>query len=145
MDNPAIFSYNVRVGHGAEMLRGKIYADVIPNCGEMLISSKEFDSYEECETSLSNLMAHLTRFETRSSNKNHVLVSKINPELDTSGKKHMDASSWDRYTLMRTYIADSEELKNATLRYHVMGQIRSDRDVSVFRAHILEEKPVELE
>jgi len=37
---------------------------------------------------------------------------------------------------MRAYIADSDELKKATLKYHVMGQITADRDVSAFKAVI---------
>ena len=136
MEN-SLFVYVVRVGHGAGMLRTGQYKEALPNCGEIMISSKQFQSYEECEKNLNNLMVALTRFEAKSSDKNFVIVSKVNPVLDQSGREHRDAASWEKNTIMRAYIADSDELKKSTLKYHVMGQISANREATAFKAEIL--------
>lgn len=134
----SMFAYTVRVGSGADLLRAGIYPVVLPNCGEIIINSHEFASFEECEKNLNSLMTVLTRHEASASDKNLVVVSKIHPQLDTSGRKHADANTWDKFTIMRAYVADSDELKNSTLKYHVMGQIRTNRDISNFRAELIE-------
>lgn len=143
MESTINFSYNIQIGRGANMLRNGAYKEFVPNCGQVVISSKSFSSYADCERAMNGLLTTLTRIEGRDSERNFVIVSKVNPVLDTSGKKHADATSWDRHTISRAYMADSEELKNAILKYHVLAQIRSDLDVSRYQAEILDkENPV---
>lgn len=133
----ATFVYSIRVGHGAKLLKDGIYSVAFPNCGEMMINSKEFSSYEECEKNLNNLMMLLSRHEASAGDKNLVVVSKVNPLLDTSGRKHADAGTWDRFTIIRSYVADSDELKKSTLKYHVMGQISANLEVTNFKAELV--------
>lgn len=121
------------------MLHAGTFKTKIPNCGEMNISSKAFDTYEECEKSLNGLMTTLTRIEGKAADRNMVIVSKINPVLDQSGKKHADAASWDEFTILRVYVADSDELKKATLKYHIVGQIRSTLEVSTLKVELVNE------
>ncbi len=124
---PANFNYDVKIGYGADILKTGPLSKSFANCGELIITSKPFSDYEACEKSLSNLMSALSFIETKYSTKSHVIVTKVNPILDTSGKVHPDANTWDKFTVMRSYVADSEELKKATLNYHVLGQIRVDQ------------------
>jgi len=135
----AAFSYNVKVGRAASMLRAGPYKTKIPNCGEINISSRPFETYEECEKSLNGLMMTLTRVEGKSADKNMVIVSKVNPALDESGKKHADAASWDEHTILRVYVADPEELKKATLKYHIVGQIKSAINVASLKVELITE------
>lgn len=125
------FTYDIKVGLGASMLQAGKFADALPSAGEMVITSKEFGTYEECEKSLSNVMAYLTHSESRATEKNHVIVTKVNPAIDNSGKQHADAGSWDKFTILRAYVADSEQLKKAQLHYHVFGQIRADHELTL--------------
>ncbi len=124
---PANYNYDVKIGYGADLIKTGPLSQSFPNCGELVITSKPFQDYNACENALSGLMSALTYIETKFSTKNHVIVTKINPILDNSGKKHADADTWDKHTVMRAYVADSEELKKATLNYHVFGQIRVDQ------------------
>jgi len=130
--SPANFNYDVKIGHGADILKTGPLSQSFANCGEIVITSKPFVDYAECEKTLSNLMTALTFIETKYSTKGHVIVTKLNPILDTTGKKHHDADSWDKYTVMRSYVANAEELKKSTLNYHVLGQIRVDQMIIGF-------------
>lgn len=121
------------------MLHAGAFKTKIPNCGEMIITSKFFDTYEDCEKSLSGLMTTLTRIECKAADQNMVIVSKINPVLDTSNKPHADAGTWDENTILRIYVADSEELKKATLKYHIVGQIKTSVDVSSLKVELVNE------
>jgi len=124
---PANFNYDVKIGYGADILKTGPLSQSFANCGEIIITSKPFSDYAECERTLSNLMSKLSFIETKFSTRGHVIVTKVNPLLDTTGKRHPDADTWDKFTVMRSYVADAEELKKATLNYHVLGQIRVDQ------------------
>ncbi len=129
---PANFNYDVKIGYGADILKTGPLSKSFANCGELIITSKPFPDYESCQKSLSDLMSALSFIETKYSTKGHVIVTKVNPILDNSGKKHPDADTWDKFTVMRSYIADAEELKKSTLNYHVLGQIRVDQVILGF-------------
>jgi len=124
---PASFNYDVKIGHGADILKTGPLGKGLVNCGEIVITSRSFTDYAECEKTLSNLMSALSFIETKCSSQGHVIVTKLNPILDTTGKKHNDADSWDKFTVMRSYVANADELKKSTLNYHVLGQIRVDQ------------------
>jgi len=124
---PAHFNYDVKIGHGSDILKSGPLSQSLANCGEVIITSKAYSSYNECEKSMSSLMSALSYIESKFSTKSKVIVQKLNPILDNSGKKHVDADSWDKFTVMRAYVADAEELKKSTLEYHVLGQIRVDQ------------------
>lgn len=141
--NAPKFQYDVQIGSESRMFQSEIFSSTLPAASEMYIKSEEFDSYDDCETSLTNLMAVLTRFESNANDTNYVIVKKINPVIDGSEKKHSDASTWDKNTLIRVYMADSEALKNSVLRFQVVGQITVDRDVTAFKAEITKAESVD--
>jgi hypothetical protein len=124
---PAHFNYDVKIGYGADILKSGPLGQGFANCGEIVITSQPFTDYAECEKILTSLMSALSYIETKFSTQGHVIVTRLNPMLDTSGKKYHDAGTWDKFTVMRSYIANSEELKKSTLNYHVLGQIRVDQ------------------
>ena len=132
MQDPHVkFMYDIKIGVGANLLQVGKLADVLPHAGEMVITSKEFATYEECEKSLSSVMTFLAHSESRATEKNHVIVTKVNPAIDDSGKLHADTGSWDKFTILRAYVADSEQLKKAQLHYHVFGQIRTNYELTL--------------
>jgi hypothetical protein len=129
---PVNFNYDVKIGHGADILKTGPLGQGLANCGEIVITSKPFSNYADCEKTLSSLMSALSFIETKFSAQGHVIVNKLNPLLDTSGKKHSDADQWDKFTIMRSYVANADELKKSTLNYHVLGQIRVDQMIVAF-------------
>jgi hypothetical protein len=118
------FEYHVNITAGANSLKAGPFANGMPGCGEIMIASKVFPTYEECEQNLHGLLGTLSIVEASLSDKNFVIVTKTNPNLDTSGKKHADADTWDARTMMRAYVADADALKEKYLKYHVIGNIR---------------------
>jgi hypothetical protein len=127
MTDPANYTYDIKIGHGADILKQGPFSLSFEKCGEMIITSKQFLSYDECEKSLSCLMSTLSYLEAKFSAKSHVIVTKLNPVLDATGKKHTDSDTWDKQTVLRAYIADAEALKGSKLNYHVSGQIKVDQ------------------
>lgn len=125
----ANYNYDVRISHGSDILKSGAFAESFMNCGEMLISSKPYAEYAECERALNGLMSSLSHLQTKLSDKNHVIVTKVNPLLDASGKRRLDAdaNTWDTFTVMRAYIADAKALKETDLKFHVLGQIKVDQ------------------
>ena len=124
---PANFNYSVKIGHGSDILKSGPLSQSFQNCAEINITSKVYQEYSECEKNLTTLMAALSSIESKFSAKDHVIVTKLNPILDQSGKVHADADTWDKTTIVRLYVANAEELKQATLSYHVLGQISVDQ------------------
>lgn len=137
------FQYDVQIGHESRMLQSGAFATTIPSASEMVITSEEFDSYDDCESSLTNLMAILTRFESNADSVNYVIVKKVNPSIDGSGSEKKNVEAWDKNTLVRVFMADSEALKESVLRFQVVGQIKVDRDVSSFKAEIVKDESVD--
>ncbi len=143
MTNAPKFKYDVQIGSDSSMFQSEAFITTIPAASEMVITSEDFDSYDDCESSLTNLMAVLTRFESNADNVNYVIVKKINPKIDGSEKKSSDTSSWDKNTLIRVFMADSEALKKSILRFQVVGRIMVDRDVSTFKAEVVPDGSVD--
>lgn len=125
------FKYEVKIGSGASFLRGTEFGNRCDRLEEMVIYSKDFNSYEECQAGLDGVMVYLSKAEARAAKKSHVIVSRANPTIDKTDEKRLDTSNWDKYTLVRAYIADAEKLKSSQLAYHVLGQITSDHEIQV--------------
>lgn len=124
---PALYTYNVRIKQGAEIVSTGPLAAVLPSCNEISISSKPFKTYELCEKSLSNLLASLSTAEAKVSAKNFVIVTKLNPLLQ---EKPLVDPEWDKNTVLRAYIADSTVLKEqSSLKYSMMGQILVSQEI----------------
>lgn len=116
------YSYNVRISANADVLKSGELAERLPNCGEVLVVSKKFDTYDNCESALSALLSSLTKSTTQISKKNHVVVTMLNPTLN--GKEIKEGEEWEVSVLLKAYIADAEALKKSFLTTHVVGQIR---------------------
>lgn len=125
----AHYNYDVRISYGSDILKSGPFSESFANCGEMLITSKPYNEYAGCERALNGLMSSLSYLEAKLSDKNFVIVTKVNPILDASGKRKLDADAetWDKHTVMRAYIADAKALKDTNLTYHVLGQIKVDQ------------------
>jgi hypothetical protein len=54
-----------------------------------------------------------------------VIVTKKNPLLHEVGTKPNPAENWDTLTILRAYVADAEQLKNAVLKFNILAQIRT--------------------
>jgi hypothetical protein len=126
-ETPANYNYDVKIGYGADLIKSGPLSKSFENCGEILITSKAYHDYHDCERSLSDLMSTLTHIESKLSLKQHVIFTKINPILDENRAQRNDLEAWDRHTVLRAYIAEAEALKKATLTFHVFGQIRVDQ------------------
>jgi len=118
------YSYDVRITRGSNILSTGPLSNALPNCGEMIITSKIFDEYMQCEQSLSSLLSNLTRHQTMLSDVNHVIVTKRNPNHHKTDKPDPEAADWDNATLLRAYVAEAAALKKAELRYNIIGQIK---------------------
>ena len=128
--NNTQYVYDVRITSGSEILRSGPFAACIPKCGEMIISSNQFTDFDKCEKTMSNLLSQLSQVQTNYSEKMHVIVTKMNPLLDTAENKKADTEQWDAFTIMRAYVAETEALKAAsTLKYSVVGQIRVNQQI----------------
>jgi hypothetical protein len=123
--NPPKYFYDIKIGKDANMLKTGIFANVLKNCGEVIINSKSFESYSECEKILSKLLSSLSTIEARASNKSFVIFTKINPILENSSSASVE--SWDRQTVLKAYVAESEALKKSQLDFHISGQVRVDQ------------------
>ena len=129
------FNYHVKIIKGSPVLQTESFQDVFPSCGEVVITSRQFESFEQCEGHLSQLLAMLSATSTHVSEKNHVIVSRINPKMDTSGKvQPLSGETWDSHTIMRAYIADAEALKKSELLFNVVSAITTDANVSQLTA-----------
>lgn len=121
--NSSLWTYDVRIIGNTALLKVGPLSNSIPNCGEIIITSKQFTTYDICEKSLSGLLSVLSKFESITSNKNQVIVTKINPLLES------ESTEWESNIVLRAYIADAEQLKKANLSYHVVGQIMIDHQM----------------
>lgn len=130
MESMVKFKYQIRAGANSAFASKQI-ANTFPDVEEILIESDEYNSYSSCLDDLNGALANISRIETDLSKKNHVIVSKANPQLDKDPKSHKDLSSWDDYTLVRIYLADAERLKHSEILFNIGGQILSDHELSV--------------
>jgi hypothetical protein len=128
------YTYDLKIGLGADLLTSGAFSEALPNCGEIVVTSKNFGDYETCERHLTGLLTTLTQAENSIGGKNHVVVTKLNPILDPSGKMPIKGEEWDHYTVMRAYVADADELKKTNLKFSMMAQIRVDQVILGLRS-----------
>lgn len=128
------FQYDIKISSGTEFIKHSQIGDNIPNANEMIILSHYFSNYDECQRSLKDVLGFLSRSESSATSKNFVIVTKVNPLIDATEKLHRDASTWDRFTIMRAYVADSQKLKDSKLQFSILGQIKADHEI-VRRVH----------
>jgi hypothetical protein len=122
--NTTSYTYDIKINKGSDLFEHEPFSAVIPNCAEMVIKSKEFSTYAECESSFSQLLNALSTAETTFTSRNNVIVTRVNPNLDVSGKKRDDEAGWDKLTVMRAFVADAEVLKSSQIKYDIYGQIK---------------------
>jgi hypothetical protein len=127
-----LYEYVVRITSAATSLQKGPLINALPNAGEIAILSKTFTEYAECERALTQLLALLASYESSLSDNNYVIVTAFNPLLaraDVIMEKPAEIdSTWDKQTLLRAYVVDSETLKKQKVSYNVIGQIRLSDD-----------------
>lgn len=140
MFEPA-FSYDVKISHGSALLSHDLFGNCFPRVAEMVITSKQFEGYEECASAMTNLLAVMAALNTRITERNHVIVTKTNPMLaNPPGKVNAD-EQWESSTLMRAFVADADALKASTLQYDIVGQIKLAEDSSELIGSVLPKLP----
>ena len=123
------FQYDIKLVNGSELLKDRLFGACFPGIGEMIVASKTFNDYTECEKAFTGLLAVLASLSTQLTEKNYVIVTKANPDYSA---KPEDAGTingeapWDKSTLMRAYVADADALKQKQLVFGVMGHIKID-------------------
>lgn len=117
------YEYDVNVISGAAMLnKGPLYLG-LPQAATITIQSESFANYTDCEKSLTQLLSVLSAAEASITERNYVIVTKLNPLL--GGTQSTDSEEWDSRTMLRAYVADFARLKSdKTLAYAVVGQIK---------------------
>lgn len=114
------YTYAVKIYKDSNILLNGPLSKALPNCNEMVITSKIFDDYLTCEQSLANVLTSLTRYENILCDKNYVIVTAKKPE------NKENTEGWDDITLLKSYVADSVALKKSELKYTIAGQITID-------------------
>jgi septum formation inhibitor-activating ATPase MinD len=118
------FTYVVKIVESSPILADGALDMMFPRAGEMVITSKQFDKYVDCHEKMLGLLSMLTTASSTVSKKNHVIVSRINPDMDeTKETKPVEGEMWDDFTLMKSYVANAEALKNSELRYTIISAI----------------------
>lgn len=118
------FNYVVKIVESSPILADGALDLMFPRAGEMVITSKPFQDYIECHEKMLGLLGMLTTASTSVSDKNYVIVSRINPEMDeTKQTKPVEGEQWDDFTLMKSYVANAEALKQSELRYTIISTI----------------------
>lgn len=123
MDIIYAINYLVKVDETSAYFNSGIFEDHTRNCSEMIITSKLFYDFDACKNSLTKLMTELCSKESAATGKNHVIVSKINPRIQTSEVNVEDKDAWDKSTLAKVYAADADQLKDSKLVAGIIGHI----------------------
>lgn len=119
------YSYDVKISNTSPIFQTGIIGHTFDNCGEIKIESKIFESYEDCQNQLSSLMGTLSLTEARLSKKNFIIASKINP---THAKEKIeDGEQWDKFCIVKVYIAEADELKQDKLIFNISANIKIDQ------------------
>lgn len=118
------FTYVVKIVESSPILADGALDMVFPRAGEMVITSKPFGNYVECHEKMLGLLGMLSTASSTVSKKNHVIVSRINPDMgETKETKQVEGEMWDDFTLMKSYVANAEALKKSELRYTIISAI----------------------
>jgi hypothetical protein len=121
------YYYLVTIMPSSSYMKNSGVENIIANCNEMVITSNEFQTYEECGGKLMNLLSDIASTQSSEDGKNFVIVSKLNPIF--SGVQD-DGVVWPKSTLARCYLVDSDLLKsgNPTFEYSVAAFINVKSD-----------------
>jgi hypothetical protein len=119
------YTYDVKIAQGSELLREEMLGEHFPSIGELVVTSRLFDDYEVCEKAFTGLLSVLCAANTQATKKNHVIVTKSNP-IHAEGAVVHPEENWDKYTVMRAFVADAEALQAKTLKFNIIGQIKVD-------------------
>jgi hypothetical protein len=118
-----IFTYEIRVARDSSVIRSGPLSESLQNCGELIITSKEFKNYTDCEKKFNNLISALSYIESNEGDKDYVLITRPNPMKSAADKMQ----EWDVYVVSRTFVADANSLvKKSDLTYNIFGQINAD-------------------
>jgi hypothetical protein len=123
MDIIYAINYLVKIDETSAYFNSSFFEDHTKNCSEMIITSKPFYDFDACKNSLTRLMTELGSKESSATGKNHVIVSKINPRIQSSEVNAEDKDVWDKSTLAKVYAADADQLKEAKLVSSIIGHI----------------------
>ena len=116
------YSYDVKIGNNSAVFElNGIWGAIAPDASEIDIASRLFPHYEECENALYRLLNKLSTDESYLAEAGHVIVIKRNPQIFNSKS---DEEKWDEATLIKFFIADSDELKKSILDYNIEARIR---------------------
>lgn len=118
------YSYIVVITADSDILKDGPFGNAIPNVNEMIVSSKVFDNFNECEQAYGRIMNHLAKVQSAISGRNHVIMSKRNPSYDESGEVKETTEVWDKLTIYKSYVADFLELKQSRLKSDVIGYFK---------------------
>lgn len=117
------YQYIARIAPGSVLFEAEPFINSIRNCGELVLTSKRFKTYEECVNTTQQLLSTLNTLIHQLTDTKYVVVSKLNPLYDDSIEQKEElavAEGWLSNTIMRIYIANADELRlNNTLHYTV--------------------------
>lgn len=123
--NSIQYTYDVKIATGSELLDEQMLGEHFPSIGELVVTSRRFDDYAVCEKAFTSLLSVLCAANTQATKKNHVIVTKNNP-IHIEGAPVPSEENWDKYTVVRAFIADAQELQKQMLKFNIVGQIKVD-------------------
>jgi hypothetical protein len=113
------YQYDVKILERSPLLRSGRFSKSIENCGEMIIVSKQFDNYNECSENLMHLLSDLAADQSYLDGRDFVILTKTNPQ----GAAPESTDTWPRTIVYRSYVLDSDLLKNKIMDYTIVGQV----------------------
>ena len=116
------FRYSAKIGNNSAFSQTDRMKYLFPFFAQMEIKSNTFDSSKKCEEELAKLLVTLVQKEHKITEKNYVLIKKLNPAYDSESKEE----AWDKRIIYRFFTADSEKLKESVLDYPFFGEIVAD-------------------
>ena len=106
------FKYVVRVTTPlTQLVQDESMAKALDNADELMVVSNNFGNYDECITIASRLLSSLSVAAAKNNEKSYVIVSKKNPSMIEEDAASESAEQWDKFTVLRLYLADAEVLK----------------------------------
>lgn len=116
------YFYDIRFLEGCHFLNSSNLKRSLHESKDMIISSKQFKTFEEAERSISPTLNNFADIEERGMGHECVIVTRINPNF--SSEREEKDTSWDDLTVCRMYIANSEALKSSKIIYSVFAEIK---------------------
>jgi hypothetical protein len=116
------YFYDIRFLEGSHFLNSSNLKDSFHESKDMIVSSKQFKTFEDAEGSLSPTLNNFADIEERGQGCEHVIVTRVNPNF--SGQRAEKDTSWDDLTVCRMYVASAEELRSSKIVYTVFAEIK---------------------